>query len=119
MKTSKKTTRRTNREREIINIAKEICIASDGEIEIETTAKISEGDDNGAFIQGWIWVDFAGTGLDKNKPGTPQARLEYLRAELRAERISYGELNELQSLAKYIQPDDVELREAAGVPENH
>ena len=44
-------------------------------------------------------------------------RLEYLRHELRAERISYGELNELQSLAEYIEPDDVELLEAAGVPE--
>ena len=44
-------------------------------------------------------------------------RLEYLRGELRAERISYGELHELQSLAAFIQPDDVELLEAAGVPE--
>jgi hypothetical protein len=45
-------------------------------------------------------------------------RLEYLRGELRAERISYGELNELQSLAAHIDPDDVELLQAAGVPEN-
>lgn len=44
-------------------------------------------------------------------------RLEYLRQELRAERISYGELAELQSLAAYIAPNDVELLEAAGVPE--
>lgn len=44
-------------------------------------------------------------------------RLEYLRGELRAERISYGELAELQSLAPYIEPDDVELLEAAGVEE--
>ncbi len=44
-------------------------------------------------------------------------RLEYLRRELRAERISYGELAELQSLAKHIDPNDVELLEAAGVPE--
>ena len=36
-------------------------------------------------------------------------RLEYLRGEIRAERISYGELFELQSLAKYIDKDDVEL----------
>jgi hypothetical protein len=49
-------------------------------------------------------------------PEAPQ-RLEYLRGELRAERISYGELAELQSLAAYIKPDDVELLEAAGVPE--
>lgn len=45
-------------------------------------------------------------------------RLEYLRAELRAERISYGELAELQGLAEHIAPDDVELREAAGLPEH-
>ena len=46
-----------------------------------------------------------------------QARLEYLRGELKAERISYGELSELQDLAPYIDPGDVELLEAAGVPE--
>jgi hypothetical protein len=44
-------------------------------------------------------------------------RLEELREELRAERISYGEIAELQGLAEYIDPDDVELLEAAGVPE--
>lgn len=46
-----------------------------------------------------------------------QARLEYLRQELRAERISWGELAELQGLAAYIEPGDVELLEPAGVPE--
>jgi len=46
-----------------------------------------------------------------------QKRLEYLRAELRAERISYGELHELQNLVPFIDPTDVELLEAAGVPE--
>ena len=44
-------------------------------------------------------------------------RLEYLRQELRAERISYGDLAELQSLADYIDDNDVELLEAAGVEE--
>ena len=44
-------------------------------------------------------------------------RLEYLRQELRSERISYGELAELQSLVTYIDSDDVELLEAAGVNE--
>lgn len=45
-------------------------------------------------------------------------RLKYLRQELRQECISYGELVELQSLAEYIDSGDVELLEAAGVPEN-
>jgi hypothetical protein len=44
-------------------------------------------------------------------------RLEELRNELRNESISYGELIELQSLKQHIESDDVELLEAAGVPE--
>lgn len=44
-------------------------------------------------------------------------RLEYLRGEIHAERISYGEIAELQSLAEHIDPSDVELLEWAGVPE--
>lgn len=47
-----------------------------------------------------------------------KARLEYLRKEIEAERISYGEIAELQSLAEYIDPSDVVLLEWAGVPEN-
>lgn len=47
-----------------------------------------------------------------------KSRLEYLRGELRKECISYGELAELQSLAEYIEPGDVELAEAAGIPED-
>lgn len=49
---------------------------------------------------------------------TKKQRLEYLRQELRAERISYEELIELQNLKEYIEPGDVELLEAAGVPES-
>lgn len=48
---------------------------------------------------------------------TEQERLEYLRSEIRAERISYGEIAELESLADHIEPGDVELLEWAGVPE--
>jgi hypothetical protein len=44
-------------------------------------------------------------------------RLEYLRQELRSERISLDELIELQSLITYIELDDVELLEASGVNE--
>jgi len=44
-------------------------------------------------------------------------RLEELRTELKAERISYGELFELQDMIPFIGTGDVELLEAAGVPE--
>lgn len=45
-------------------------------------------------------------------------RLEELRQEIRSESISIGEIIELQSLAKYIDPSDVELLEWAGVEEH-
>lgn len=46
-------------------------------------------------------------------------RLEYLRQELDAERISYEELGELQELGELglIPEEDTQLREAAGLPE--
>ena len=45
-------------------------------------------------------------------------RLEYLRGEIEAERISYGELAELQDLARHIEDGDVLLLEWVGVPRN-
>ena len=56
----------------------------------------------------------------KEKMTTPthiKNRLEYLRLELEAERLSYGELAELQDLAQHIEAGDLRLLEAAGVPE--
>jgi Rad3-related DNA helicase len=44
-------------------------------------------------------------------------RLEEIREELNNESISYGELVELEELVEYIEEDDVQLLEAAGVPE--
>ena len=48
-----------------------------------------------------------------------KARLEYLRKEIVAERISYREILELQSLIDHIDPSDVLLLEWAGVPEKY
>jgi len=44
-------------------------------------------------------------------------RLEYLRGEILAERISYGELDELKELSIFIEENDTLLLEWAGVPE--
>jgi hypothetical protein len=46
-----------------------------------------------------------------------QKRLEYLRGEIEAERISYGEIAELQGYTDYIDRGDVLLCEWAGIPE--
>ncbi len=47
-----------------------------------------------------------------------ESRLEYLRGEIEAERISYGEIAELQSLASYIDPSDTLLMQWAGIQES-
>lgn len=52
----------------------------------------------------------------KNKENI-KIRLEYLRGEIQVERISYSEIAELQSLARYIEQSDVLLLEWAGVAE--
>lgn len=56
-------------------------------------------------------------GMEELTECTPAERLEYLRGELQAETISYQEIAELQSLIPHIEKGDVELLEAAGVPE--
>jgi hypothetical protein len=48
---------------------------------------------------------------------TITTRLEELRAAIRAESISYGEIAELQGLAEHVTRGDVELAEWAGIPE--
>lgn len=50
-------------------------------------------------------------------PETPTERLEYLRRQINAERISTAELIELQGMVDHIEPGDVQLLEWAGVPE--
>lgn len=48
---------------------------------------------------------------------TVKERLAYLRGEIEAERISYGEIAELRSLRRHIDPGDTLLLQWAGVPE--
>lgn len=40
--------------------------ARNGGIEFDDGCAVSEGGDNGAYVQGWIWVSFEDTDLDKN-----------------------------------------------------
>jgi hypothetical protein len=39
----------------------------EGELELDDNAKISEGDDNGAYVQMWRWVEFDNTELCKGE----------------------------------------------------
>lgn len=60
------TTPITDRTQRIVQLAKQHRLVSDGELEVDDNATISEGDDNGAYVQAWLWVDFSGTELNKN-----------------------------------------------------
>lgn len=60
---------------------------------------------------------YSQTFVDAYRAEFIRLRLEYLRTQIEAENISTAELIELQGLAEHIQPGDVQLLEAAGVPE--
>ena len=42
-------------------------LAREGAIEFDDDAIVSEGSDNGAYGEGWIWLSFSGTPLDKER----------------------------------------------------
>lgn len=48
----------------VLELARKDPRVHEGELEIDENAVISSGDDNGAYVQAWLWVDFAGTDLD-------------------------------------------------------
>jgi hypothetical protein len=51
---------------------KEIAAMVDTDDELETDGAIlSEGEDNGAFVLTWSWVDFDGTKFDKEADACP------------------------------------------------
>lgn len=53
----------------------------------------------------------------KIKEKDAKKRLEQIRKSLRREDLSYGEIAELEALSDFIETDDIELRQAAGLPE--
>ena len=56
----------TSRDRNILALARlQREQEGDAAIEIDDDAKVSEGDDNGCYVQAWVWVDFSNTAFDK------------------------------------------------------
>lgn len=51
----------------IVDMAKERWNGDDCVVEIglDNSNMVSESVDNGAWVKAWVWVDFAGTALDK------------------------------------------------------
>jgi hypothetical protein len=62
------------------------------------------------MISSWLF--------DEDEDDDIADRLDYLRGEIEAERISYDEISELQSLAEHIDRDDVVLRQWAECDED-
>jgi len=60
---------REERRLEIIELAREQR-EQKGAVEIDDNALLSEGNDNGCYVQAWVWVDFAGTRFDKEEHET-------------------------------------------------
>lgn len=52
--------RKAAREEAIRELARD-KYARDGELEIDATATVSEGSDDGAYVQAWVWVDLSDT----------------------------------------------------------
>lgn len=57
--------KKSARDLKIMEIARQNENLHEGELELDDNAVISEGDDNGAYVQVWMWVPFDGTPLDK------------------------------------------------------
>lgn len=53
------------RESAIRKHAEDLGVFREGDLEMDDNAMISEGDDNGCYVQVWKWVDFNGTEFDK------------------------------------------------------
>ncbi len=49
----------------VLDLARKDPKVHEGELEIDDNAVVSYGGDNGAYVQAWLWVDFAGTSLDE------------------------------------------------------
>ena len=112
------------------------AIGNPGGAEWASVAPQGNGRWSWAIYTRWLWEDIDADPAstlasdETDGEGTAKAavealvaeavsqRLEAIRASLRAQNISYGELAELQSLAPFIDPGDIELLEPAGVPES-
>lgn len=53
-------------DREVVDLAF-AQVHAEGDCEVDQSAIVSAGEDNGAYVMTWSWVDFEGTALCKSK----------------------------------------------------
>lgn len=58
---------RQARREKVLALARKQLPLREGELELDDGDQISEGSDNGAYVQVWAWVSFEGTELDKDE----------------------------------------------------
>ena len=58
---------RVRRDKKIIKMARVGNNVGKLDCEIDDTAIVSEGEENGAYVQAWLWVSFVKTEFDKEK----------------------------------------------------
>lgn len=85
--------KKQTRKQKILNLARQNPKLHGGELELDSNAEISEGDDNGAYVQTWMWVPFE---------VAPQKILNLARQD---PKLRDGEL-ELDSNAEVSEGDD-------------
>ncbi len=54
----------TERHRDIVMLARKYT-GNTEDVQVDNSASVAEGDDNGACVQAWVWIPFEGTPLDK------------------------------------------------------
>lgn len=52
--------------KQVIDLARKDSRVREGELEIDDSAVVSWGADNGAYVQAWLWISFEGTSLDQS-----------------------------------------------------
>lgn len=55
--------RRSDDEQSYVQAAREKVANQEGSLEVDDNAVVSESDDGGAYVMGWVWVDAEEAGL--------------------------------------------------------
>lgn len=99
------------RRSEIIELARERH-EEEGQLEIDDNALLSEGFDNGCYVQAWVWTEFVGTRFDKENEGNPEDKRAPERSE--SGRLPAREIPETQGNAPAL-PEGIDSKALAFV----
>lgn len=102
--------KRTAREKAIVAWAQEHD--KEGELEVDDSSILSEGDDNGTYVLAWQWLDFAGSPWDKEAAHARIAQLQRARAQYYEDGEANWEIDHSEEAAELEELLDNEGDEA-------